>query len=300
MDLVQAYLPDVNLEQVFHRLAFVTLHQLFVTGFFHADPHPGNIIIRSDNTVAFVDFGIFGELTEDQREILTGIVENTAIGNFDESMRFYVKQVTASGETDLMAFYREGKSVLGRWYQASKNSNSTIQERHLGRYSTEMFELIRRNQLRIDPDNLLFWRTLNALDATGLRFSGYIHLDLLSEMRDFFEQTRPDFVQRVLKLMTDRSRVNTIAELGCEIPNYLTDILNHFVQGNHGEPLGVQESLEEPRFNQTNVRWLTAGIVAISLTILLSANHLAALVRVLIISITVVLFILLVAEVRRR
>ena len=64
-------LPNLDLRIVAHLLATALLHQLFVRGFFHGDPHPGNIIVLPDNTIAFVDFGIFGALSEYQRHILS-------------------------------------------------------------------------------------------------------------------------------------------------------------------------------------------------------------------------------------
>src|SRR5688572_3491262 len=67
---VQGQLPGVDLSLALHRLFEGYLHQLFVTGFFHGDPHPGNIIIREDSTVAYVDFGIFGELTPHELRVV--------------------------------------------------------------------------------------------------------------------------------------------------------------------------------------------------------------------------------------
>src|SRR3989344_9437648 len=53
--------------------------QVFVHGIFHADPHPGNIIIMKDNSIAFVDFGIVGYFDENLKnkciDMLYGIVE---------------------------------------------------------------------------------------------------------------------------------------------------------------------------------------------------------------------------------
>src|SRR3989338_7097994 len=53
--------------------------QVFVHGIFHADPHPGNIIIMRDNSIAFVDFGIVGYFDENLKnkcvDLLYGIVE---------------------------------------------------------------------------------------------------------------------------------------------------------------------------------------------------------------------------------
>ncbi len=45
--------------------------QLFIDGVFHADPHPGNIIIMKSNNIAFIDFGIVGYITENIKEKIT-------------------------------------------------------------------------------------------------------------------------------------------------------------------------------------------------------------------------------------
>ncbi|HTH14090.1 MAG TPA: AarF/ABC1/UbiB kinase family protein, partial [Spirochaetia bacterium] len=46
------------------------LQQIFVHGFFHADPHPGNLLILSDGRVCFLDFGLMGVLPQRHRESL--------------------------------------------------------------------------------------------------------------------------------------------------------------------------------------------------------------------------------------
>ncbi len=46
------------------------IKQIFIHGFYHADPHPGNIFVIENNTVAFVDFGMMGHLDDDLREDL--------------------------------------------------------------------------------------------------------------------------------------------------------------------------------------------------------------------------------------
>jgi len=155
---VHALLPHMQFVEASRNLVIASLHQLFVTGLFHGDPHPGNILIRDDNTVGFIDFGIFGELTDYEREMLTGHVENIAFGNVDESFRYYRKFLFPSDDTDLKNFEIEGKSVLRRLYQGMQNPSAPIRDRHLGRYWGEMFGVIRRNRLRMSTDTLLFWR----------------------------------------------------------------------------------------------------------------------------------------------
>lgn len=56
------------------RGAKVIMKQIFVDGFFHGDPHPGNIIITPAGELAFIDFGIVGRLDEDLMDELTGFL----------------------------------------------------------------------------------------------------------------------------------------------------------------------------------------------------------------------------------
>jgi predicted unusual protein kinase regulating ubiquinone biosynthesis (AarF/ABC1/UbiB family) len=67
----------LNPNAVAAELARVTFEQFFVTGFFHADPHPGNIFVKPmpeesgvDFTLTFIDFGMMGEISEDLRNNL--------------------------------------------------------------------------------------------------------------------------------------------------------------------------------------------------------------------------------------
>lgn len=51
-----------------------TVKQFFETGFFHADPHPGNLLVRPDGRLCYLDFGKMGELTKDDRLALTTLL----------------------------------------------------------------------------------------------------------------------------------------------------------------------------------------------------------------------------------
>ena len=64
----------IDPNKVAAELARVTFEQFFVTGFFHADPHPGNIFVTPapedadiDFSLTFIDFGMMGEITDEQR-----------------------------------------------------------------------------------------------------------------------------------------------------------------------------------------------------------------------------------------
>jgi ubiquinone biosynthesis protein len=266
LELLREYLPNLQLETVLHHLVFASLRQLFVAGLFHGDPHPGNILVRDDSTVAFVDFGIFGSLTEYEQEALIGLLENISVGNINASFRYYSLQLTPTDETDPRSFEREAKHVLRRWYQASVNPDSPVEERHVGRYIVEMIEVSRRNHLRFGRDYLLSWRTLNALDATLLRLP--VDFDFMVDLRTFFEQNRPQLIERVLTLAAERKPVVTFTELARETSGRFGGILRDLAGGHYASRHYMHEATASQRANNDHTRWLVASLVAVSLAVL--------------------------------
>lgn len=72
-----------NKRKVASILYLTYLKQLLEDGFFHADPHPGNLLVKNDGTVAFIDFGMVGTITEDMKT-----------GMYKAAMAFYLKDAT--------------------------------------------------------------------------------------------------------------------------------------------------------------------------------------------------------------
>jgi len=98
------------------RLAGFFLHQFFVSGLFHADPHPGNLLIGADGSVGVVDFGMVGHLSEDLRDHLgTSLI---ALVQRDVSLIIdvYVEIGYVGEDTDLVGLRRELLDLLDRYY----------------------------------------------------------------------------------------------------------------------------------------------------------------------------------------
>jgi predicted unusual protein kinase regulating ubiquinone biosynthesis (AarF/ABC1/UbiB family) len=82
-DYTELEAAGVNRLEVANRIVKAYFHQFFNDGFFHADPHPGNIFVRRDSpgndpVVAFVDFGMVGSITKSMKrnlkDIFTGFI----------------------------------------------------------------------------------------------------------------------------------------------------------------------------------------------------------------------------------
>jgi ubiquinone biosynthesis protein len=291
-DLVTEMLPNLDEEVVGRRIAFAVLRQLFVFGFFQGDPHPGNVLIRADNTVAFVDFGIFGELTKEQRENFAGFLESLALGNIDMSFQFYTRQHAPTADTDLKAFEREAKTILRLWHQTTVNPFATARQRHMGRYAVYMIEAIRRHRLRTNPDVLLLWRALYALDASSERLSDYF--DMMAQVRAFFVEFRPGPITRVVRMLGDEQRNAALLQLTRHGPGRIGPLLTSVARRETPWPSQVAESPADRHAADREVRWLSAGLVSVSLAVMVKwsgmpgPSHVVAVIVVLALAVAAV------------
>jgi ubiquinone biosynthesis protein len=96
------------------QLATLVLHQVFETGLFHADPHPGNVFVLPDGRLCLHDFGMIGELDEPLREGLTRLLDAVVRGDARAATETYLELGLVGGdidrpalETDLAALLRD-------------------------------------------------------------------------------------------------------------------------------------------------------------------------------------------------
>ncbi|MEI8213010.1 MAG: AarF/UbiB family protein [Planctomycetota bacterium] len=63
----QELFPDLDRDALAHRVASLYVEMIFVHGLYHADPHPGNILIQPDGTIGLLDFGLVGRIDDGLR-----------------------------------------------------------------------------------------------------------------------------------------------------------------------------------------------------------------------------------------
>jgi ubiquinone biosynthesis protein len=94
-DLHRAGLDVESRRLIARRGADAMLTQILVLGFFHADPHPGNLLVLPGQVVGFLDLGIVGRIDDRMRDQLTGIIR--AVGQRDSrALAAYAMAITAS------------------------------------------------------------------------------------------------------------------------------------------------------------------------------------------------------------
>ncbi|GMR03118.1 MAG: AarF/ABC1/UbiB kinase family protein [Acidimicrobiia bacterium] len=153
-------------EAIMRRGADMYVEMVFRDGFFHADPHPGNIFILDDDRIGLLDFGKVGRIDEDLQDEIDGIVVAVLTRDIDGVTDGIVKMCDPPSTLDRAALRSDISDWLDRYGSAGVAS---IDMRGLADATDE---ILRRHRLFVPPDVALMLRTLVQLQGL-LSLTGY-------------------------------------------------------------------------------------------------------------------------------
>jgi len=137
------------------------LKEIFEFGFFHADPHPANIFLLDDLTIAPIDFGIVGTLDETVRDYLGLLLRGIAEKDVDKVIRAFFNMGYLDYDLDVKGLRRDLYDFLEQYY------GLPLKEIRLNRVLGELFEIIRRYHIRIPADLSLMVKALVLENSLG-------------------------------------------------------------------------------------------------------------------------------------
>ena len=109
----------IDLHELATRAAGAAAKMIFEDGFFHADPHPGNLFVETAGTIGLIDFGMVGEVDAPLRERLAKLLQAFTANNPDRISRALLELSTAPPTTD-RTMLRHDSAVFVQLYQGKK------------------------------------------------------------------------------------------------------------------------------------------------------------------------------------
>jgi ubiquinone biosynthesis protein len=137
------------------------LHQVLVAGFFHADPHPGNVFLTDDHRLALLDLGMVGHLAPELQERLLRLLLAVADGRGEEAATIAARIGEKLPEFDRLQFQR-GIAALVAEHRAV-----TVQNIAIGRLMLAVSRVGAETGVRLPPELALLGKTLLHLDEIG-------------------------------------------------------------------------------------------------------------------------------------
>ncbi len=150
-DLLEA--SGVDKRQLARTLGECFMRQFFISGVFHADPHPGNIFVLASDRIALIDFGQLGHLSEELRQKLALSVLALAGGDIDSIVDMYAEIGVLTEETNLREFRNELIQLIDRYY------GIPLDRIDMGRVFHESLSVARENGIQLPRDFVLLMKS---------------------------------------------------------------------------------------------------------------------------------------------
>ena len=141
------------------RVVDVTFKQIFEDGFFHGDPHPGNILVLSDGRIGMIDYGVWGRLTRPQQDVLVELLMAIVFKSPPILARLAFRVGKPPASFDREAFEGEVGSLMDRYVGVELNQVSA------GSLIGDAVDVIRRHRIQIPPEFALLLRATATLEG---------------------------------------------------------------------------------------------------------------------------------------
>ena len=154
-------LMDVNGELLAEELFKAYLKQVLIDGFFHADPHPGNIFLTDDGRVALLDLGMTGRVSQHMQEQLLRLLIAISEANGDEAVKIVIKISETDDNFDEAEFRKKASEFV------ADQRNMTLGKNDVGMALLEVARTAARTGLHVPTELTLLGKTLLQLEIVG-------------------------------------------------------------------------------------------------------------------------------------
>jgi len=150
----------VNLEEITKKGFELICEQIFVHRFFHADPHPGNLMV-SDGKIVFLDFGIMGRLSEEDQKNFVEMIYYV-IKNQEEKAALYILKLSkVEGEIDISSFKKEMADIIATYFYSS------LKNVELKALIDDILRVMSKYKIYFKEDNYLLAKALVTMEGIG-------------------------------------------------------------------------------------------------------------------------------------
>lgn len=251
--------------QVMDTLIEATYEQVFVHGFFHGDPHPGNLLVTPDGRLAYIDFGLTGQLTVEMRDVVVALFVGMVMSDAETVALTLYRAGATDGRVDLKGFKREVERLMSKYHGA------TLTELSQTTSLVEFVETASKFRIRLVPEYVVLVRTASILDGIARRLLP--DTDIVLRVQPYAQRLVGDRLKPE-RLTHDAIRVLQHAQMAFQdVPLQLNQLLMDLENGNltlRTADNGAEALREEVRQSGMRVAvGFTAGAMCVAGAVLL-------------------------------
>jgi len=223
VDQLAGQVVGFDRRQAAEEFARCMLRQIFLDGFFHADPHQGNVLVAEDGWVVLLDFGIVGYLDPRARRLLAEIVRHVFAEDVDGMVDDLFQLGALGADTDLVAVRAELSRIVSRFLGLPRS------ELAIGELLSRTLRALWVHQIRVPPELSVAAKALLLTEAVCSELDPDFDLRALA---------KPVIEEGMAKLMSPRALLDrairaaeTTARQLCRLPSRLEHVLSLLESG---------------------------------------------------------------------
>lgn len=179
------------------------LRMIFDHGFFHADPHPANILVlRKSNRIAFIDFGIVGYFDEELKSESLHLFDSIIKADVEELVKSLMSIGSVEVDIDETEFKKDLRVIINQL------RFSSLEDIEVSKVLRQAFDISLKHKIKFPVDFVLFAKTVITLEGIGLRYNPNFKL---------VEQSRP-FITKLIKKRISPKKI--LSDLRTTTANY--------------------------------------------------------------------------------
>ena len=214
----------IDINKVINNFTYMFLNQAYRDGFFHADLHPGNVLVQDDGTISLIDFGIMGRLDNETKLYLAEILKGFLERDYDYVARVHFNAGYVSREYSISEFAQACRAVgepivgmpankmsigqlLSKLFKVTRDFNMPVQTKLiLIQKTTVVAEGI---VSKLDPE-INMWNIIEPWvkdwSKENMRFDAKI-MSVLEEISSFIKKDIVEFVRSKNKDLDGKNKI---------------------------------------------------------------------------------------------
>ncbi len=247
-----------SLKEIGEKLADNYMKQILKDGYFHADPHPGNIRIR-DGKIVWLDLGMVGKLSDRDRMLIDGIVMGIANKDGNEIKDALIAIGNVKGKIDHHQLYMDIDDIV------TKYASQGLKDLNLSSVFADLFDTMGRNKIGMPSNLTMLVRGLATIEGVVADLDPDV--DVLeiatAQMKRRF---RENFDLKEEVEHNARTVVRSVKK-ALDMPGTISDLLHMFMKGQTRIDFDVHTSSDFSLLLNSLVRQVVLGLITCSLLI---------------------------------
>lgn len=247
-----------DLDEIGSKLVNNFIKQVMDDGFFHADPHPGNVKIQAGKIV-WIDMGMMGRLNDHDRKVMAQGVRGIALHDIVMVENAVLEIGDVTGKPDRGQLYKDLKGFLEVYGSAGMGDINVAD------MANDLMEIMKLNKIRLPHGVTMLCRGLTQMQGVLSNIAPDTNMFSIASQR-----ISEDYIQNLdWKVETQKNARNAyrIVQKGAEIPSLAVDIMKEYLNGTSEMNISLHSAKSLTNVINSAVRNIVIGLCVAALLV---------------------------------